>query len=182
MINKEVLDLAMSLKEFSNIKGKEFAYLILKNKKILEEELKVLEQLKREPHPEFENYEKKRIEICEKYSDKDENGRPKMNNGQYVINKHMTHFVNEINTLKTEYPEVIKEVEETDKEFRDFLNSESKADLIKIPADKIPEDIDVKLLVSIKKLIDGKIKMSKLPEDIDLSALEYLEDIVEFDN
>ena len=64
-----------SLNSVSELKGIKFAYSVLKNKRKLEEEIKLFEEVIK-PNPEFEDYERKRIALCEVHSDKDTEGNP----------------------------------------------------------------------------------------------------------
>lgn len=140
MKNRELKDFQEVLERFSKVKGREFAYAIYKNKNIIEAEMKILEQIKRQPHPDFQNYENERTILCITYSEKDESGNPIIDNNRYRITDH-EGFNKDFDELKVKYAEVIKDIEDAEHEYIDFMEKENSIDLYKISIKELPEDI-----------------------------------------
>src|SRR6056297_289326 len=110
MTNNDIISLGDVLNKVSHLRGKKFAYAVFKNKDIIEKEIEYFNQLKKEPHPELQNYEQERTALCVNHSRKDENGNPKQVNGpqgeQYDI-EDMEAFQKDFSELQQKYPEVI---------------------------------------------------------------------------
>lgn len=151
--NKELIELNAVLNEVTNIKGKKFAYMVVKNKSLIEQELKVFEEIKRNPHPDYEKYELERKELCESHSKKDENGNIKSVDGKYDI-EDMGAFQKDFEVLKEKYKEVIDDLQAAEQDFNNFLNDEAKVELVKVKIDDLPDDIDAEFLLKLKSVIE----------------------------
>jgi len=116
--NKEIMSLHAALRSVANInENAKFSYAVAKNMRKFETIVKAM-GLKRVPDtPEFEEYEKFRIELCEQYAKKDENKNPVIQENNYVIEDKIG-FGEDTEDLKTDHPVAIqqlKELEETNK-------------------------------------------------------------------
>lgn len=136
------------LKEY---KGVKFAYGISKNKEKIKSETKSLQEASRqsEKYSEFEN---KRLKLCRKYSKKDNNYNPIIENDNFVL-INQDDFDEEFKILKEEYKDTIKERETQIEEYEKLLGEEIKIDFYKIEMEDIPADITVKHFEVIKDLI-----------------------------
>jgi hypothetical protein len=156
MTNNDVIALGKVLNQVSHLRGKKFAYAVYKNKAIIEKEIEIFNELRKEPHSDFNEYEQERANLCINFSRKDENGSPKKVNGpqgeQYDI-EDMDGFQIEFQKLQDKYPQVIEHLEKTKKEIDDFLNSESEIELVKVSIDDIPEDVDANTIDALKFII-----------------------------
>lgn len=162
MTNRDLIKLNNVLEQLKSVKGKKFAYAVYKNKSLIEDEMKIFEQVKKDPHPDYENYENERLELLNKYSRKDESGNPitvptEDGNRRYDIpEENIQDFQNEFNELREKYPEVIQHLEESSREYEEFLNQESNItdQLVKVKFDDLPEDIDYYFIEAISPMID----------------------------
>ena len=155
MKNKDLMTLSAALKEVSDIKGKNFAYAVFKNKNIIEEELEIFNKLQREPHPEFQNYEQERSILCITHSIKDENGNPQVMNNRYEIDPvQQVEFQSEFEELKDTYKEVIDDMQQAENDYNEFLDKDSEISLIKVKFDELPDEIDAVFLERIKWMIE----------------------------
>jgi hypothetical protein len=101
-----------------------FAYALAKNKKKIREELEDLQMMiDARRVPGFSEYEQKRHELCRKYSEKDEMGNPKTQDGSYVISD-MSAFNSEFVILKEKYKEAITEFDAILSEANKILDEE----------------------------------------------------------
>jgi len=159
MKNKDLAVLMQALSSLTGIKGKEFAYAVFKNKTLIEDELKIFDQLKREPHEDYPNYENERNIVCMNYAQKDDKGNAVVqgpdNNKHYVIEpSSKEEFQNEMNEVQDKYSEVIKDIEEAKNEINEFMEKESSVDLVKITFKDLPDDIDANFIEAIKAMLD----------------------------
>ena len=124
-----------------------FSYILAKNKIALKPEIEILNELKKSS-PDYLEFENKRVELAQKYCDRDSSGTLKIINNQFVI-KEKQLFEEEIIKLKTEYMKPIENREKQLKEYEVFLNE----DIYFTPA---------------------KVKFSYLPSQIESSLMEIL--------
>lgn len=154
MKNHEIFRLRKALDDVSDIKGIKFAYSVLKNKKILDEEIDIFKKTM-EVSEIYNEYDHKRVAICEKYAHLDEHGNPTIVDSQYVITDKES-FEKEFVVLKEEYKVAISD---RNKQISDY--------------DKLmTEDSDI-----ITKL--SKIKFEHLPEDLSAAQLETIQEIID---
>jgi len=135
----------LSKNAFAKSKNTRVLYFTLKNLKKVEEEISIFEKI-REMSPEYQKYDKKRVEICEKYAEKDETGKSVIKNGQYSINEENTIKVNEeIQKLIEENKKVVEEQNVKNKSYVEMLNNDSDVVFYKIKVDELPtEKVDKK--------------------------------------
>jgi hypothetical protein len=159
MKNSDLINLLDAINSLTGVKGKGFAYAIFKNKALIEEEIKIFEQVKREPHPDYPNYENERNIVCINYAKKDENGNP-LKQGvppqqHYVIDPaEMNNFQEEMQEVHEKYAEVLQDMEEAKKDQDEFLAKEAQIDLIKIKFEDLPDDIDANFIDKIKDMVE----------------------------
>lgn len=146
--HKEVLGIYYSLPILGELKGVKFNYGIDKNRKRLKKEVETLEE-RAKPSKEFEEYDKERVKVNEKFSQKNEDGTPKMVTNQqqqvsrYVIDdKRKTEFDKEQDELKIKHKAAVESREAQLKEYREFLEGESDFTPFFIDIDSVPTEIN----------------------------------------
>ena len=89
MKNRELLDLYGALKSMESRKyNVKFSYFLAKNKVVIKDEYKILEEAGK-PSEKFTEYDTKRAQLAHKYADRNENdGQPKVENNNFVIIKN----------------------------------------------------------------------------------------------
>jgi hypothetical protein len=152
MKNKDLFQLKETLKEFSNVKGREFAYAIFKNTELIDAELQIFEKLRRQPHPDYFNYENERSIVCMTHSVRDENGNPKIMNNRYEI-ANMAEFNKDMEELRLKYVDVLRDLDEAEKDFNGFMEKDIEVNLIKIKVSQLPDDIDADKLFKLKDIL-----------------------------
>jgi hypothetical protein len=151
MKNNELYQLAQGLNAVKDLKGVQFAYAVLKNKKIVKDELDILSEAIK-ASPEFEEFDKKRVDIVKKFAEKDESGEAKVIN-QFVVTDNSALDA-AITPLKEEYKKVIEKREKQIEEFNTLLESESTVVAFKIDQASIPNDISVEQLENIRWIVE----------------------------
>lgn len=160
MLNRQLPEIMSSIYKCMDVKGEKFAYALLKNKNKIEPKYELLKERFKKledeiaPIPEYDEYDKKRVELAKKHSRKNEDGsvkikiHPQFQTEQYDI-IDVKKFEDELNVLKEEYKDAIEKKEEQEKE----LNSEK---------DKIfDEEVEIEIHM-----------VSKVPEGISARELE----------
>jgi hypothetical protein len=88
------------------IEDAKVAYALLRTSDKLKSEVKVFEEIIK-PKKEFEEYNRKRQDLCTKYARKDENNQPVIINNQFVFDNREA-FDSEFDPLKAENEEAIE--------------------------------------------------------------------------
>lgn len=119
------------------------AYGIAKNKRIIETEVKSIEEAQRNQKlPDgIEDFEAKRIDLCKEYCDKDKDGKPMVDGNSFVIIENQVVFTEKLTELREEFAEPLQARKDQDKDFREFLKEDVEIDLHKIKIDDMPNNI-----------------------------------------
>jgi len=129
-----------------------FHYLLLKNKRLIEPEVKSLQEAQQPPEG-FQEFENKRLACCNEFCQKDENNEPKLDNGNFLIpDESKEEFECKLEEIKKEHQEVIDTMENRQKEFLSLLKEDVEIDFAPIPLSIMPEAIlggDVDLLFDL---------------------------------
>ena len=127
---KKILD------EVSKYEGTEFAFAVFKNKQLIDKKLKSVDFI-RSISPEVIEYENKRVELCEQYGKKDENGEPVIDNELYVID-NVEEFKIKMEELNNIYEGSINERQKQIEIFNTMMNSEIDFEFVKLNKSEIP--------------------------------------------
>lgn len=156
---KDLLPLFENLQKLSNLKGVKFSYAIARNVVIVKKEVEAIEESLK-PFDEFVEYEKERIELAKKHSEKDEKGNPKIinENGREVfVMKDKAKFDKVFEEFKIKHKVTLDKRQKQIDEYNEFLETESDIEFFKIELSDVPEDISVEQMQGIQLLIkDGK--------------------------
>lgn len=146
MKRRTLLDLWKALANLEGLKHDvRFSYFLAKNKVAIKPEIEALDEAQK-PNAAYLEYEAKRIETAQKFSDKDANGNPKVHNGQFVIFDKRDDFESEIKKLKTKFKTAISGREKQLKEYDGMLDDEVETSLTKIRFSQLPPQIESKYL------------------------------------
>jgi len=160
LTKKQVIDLYQSLVSVGSLKGVQFAYAVAKNLSIIEPEIEAIRKANI-PSDKFNEYDKKRIELAEKHSEK-VNGKAEkiMKNGVEVYNvKDEAKFVEELKKLQSEYEVAITEREAQMKDIDKLLEEEIELLVHTVDIQHIPSDIQAKQMTDIFLMVDESKKV-----------------------
>lgn len=152
MKNIDLFRIRQGLEKLSDRKGVRFAYIVVKNKKILDDELEILRK-SIEPSENFSEFEQKRVELCETHAKKDENGQSILDGGNYVIETKEV-FDKEMTKLREEFKDTLDERIKQQEDYEKLLQQETDVELKKIKFEELPNDITASELEQIKELIE----------------------------
>ena len=129
-----------------------FAYAISKNKKLILEEIKLIEENKPKISEEYEN---ERIEIIKKNSSKDENGNIIWENENTRKPKIETpaNLEKELSELQLKYEKEIEIFNKQLQEHNEFMNEYCEIEIYKIEISDLPEFISQSVMDSIIEMI-----------------------------
>ena len=145
----------------------DYTYFLTKNAKILVEEFKIIEAMKQIEEVDEQKlalYNSKRMQILEKYADRDENGKVKkidLGEGavQYIIEQNADKVEEEGKKLDNEFKEVIEKKNEAIKKYNEFMQKDADdtvvKSLVRINKSMLPEGFDQKDMMVLLDLIDG---------------------------
>jgi len=146
MKRRTLLNLWQALGNLEGLKHDvRFSYFLAKNKVAIKPEIEALDEAQR-ANSAYMEYETKRIETAQKFSDKDANGNPKVHNGQFVIFDKRDEFEKEIKKLKIKFKTAIAEREKQLKDYESMLDEEVEVNLTKIRFSQLPPQIESKYL------------------------------------
>jgi hypothetical protein len=161
MKNYELYSLAdqisKNLESLKYLKGAKFTYSIIKNIELIEKEIETLGKMSK-PSEEFENYDKERLALCEKLSQKDGEGnsvKRDLGNGNYefVIDVNSKEWIDGSNDLRIKYESTIKNREVQINNYNEILNKEVELNFFNIKLDDIPNDVTLELMNILKAFI-----------------------------
>jgi hypothetical protein len=152
MKRKQLFEYLEALNAVSTLKGVKFAYAILKNKKKIEEEVKVLEEIIK-PQDEFVKYENERIQLCTYFSEKNEKNEPIIENNQFKILDKIS-FNEELDKIKTKYIDVLDDREKQINDYNAMVEEEIPVTFDKVSFNDLPQDISSEQLEKIDFMIN----------------------------
>jgi len=122
-----------------------FSYFVAKNKNILQSEIEILEKL-REPSSGYKEYDQKRVDMAQRWADRDEQGNVRTENGSFVLEKNKVKFEKEFTALKNKYKNKIDEFEKQIKDFKNMLEDKTEFYGHKIKVENLPAEIEPQLI------------------------------------
>lgn len=162
MTNQEVLILNDALEqhkeELNKLRGANFAYILNRNVKKLQKEVKDILAIQRIT-PEFEAYEKKRVAICESFTTKDDQGKPKVIMGatgkaEYDLDVNNPEFKKQMDDLRAENKDVLEGQKKIFEDFNAFLKQENTSlSLLTIDLNMVPSEMSVELMNIVELFI-----------------------------
>jgi len=152
MNRNDLANIYSTLNGLTGVYPVKFAYAISRNKKIILEELKMVEEHK----PKIdEAYEKERVEMLVKNAVKNEDGSIDWENVQTQTPKikDMEQLNSDFEELKERYKNVIEKYEQESTEYSNFMEEEVDIDIYKIKIENFPETINQKTMDSLCDII-----------------------------
>jgi len=155
---KELIELWGLIEQHRKIKNSvKFSYWLAKNRKRIQPEVEALEEAI-EPSKSYREYDTERARVAKFYADKDETGKPIIQNASYVVIKQLDEFNNELNLLKERYKDDIEKREKQIEEYNRLLEEDvEEFDGFKISLEDLPDGIEpifIESLMGIGLLIE----------------------------
>ncbi|MDD3302229.1 MAG: hypothetical protein PHN31_01640 [Candidatus Gracilibacteria bacterium] len=156
MKNKDLIRIHNAITGLSNIEGSKFAYAMIKNKKLIRNELENIEGSIFDTEN-YKEYNKLRIELCEKFCEKNQDGScifiNDINGQQSYKIENKKEFEKEILELQEKFKEDIEHKTNQLVEYNKLLDEEINIELFMIKSDDLPNMLTVEQTESIFDLI-----------------------------
>lgn len=161
MKNSDLYQFKAGLEEVSKHGDVDWAIIIVRNRKLVEKEIEILEEL-RKPTEEYQKKFQPELEkLAQKYALRDEHGNiipRKLFDGSFgyeIDPKRRDEYDNELNKLRKNHHKLYTEREEQLNKFTEALKKEvNLKDLQKVNKDSIPSTITGDLLWDIRWMIE----------------------------
>lgn len=99
-------------------------------------------------------FEKERVALLEKFSNRDESDKPVIIDNRYDISEGKTEELRkEMTELTSKYSDDMKRVDSLLSEFQEFLKEEIDVAVVKTSFKTIPETLDLDLFTTVLKLV-----------------------------
>jgi len=132
-----------------NEKNVKYNYLIAINKDKIKSIKEVITEINK-PSKEQNEYQEKRIDLCKKYCDKDDNGNPittkKDNKEIFSGLENNEEFKKEFEQLNEDNKGVIEEIENQSKQLSELLEEEESIEWKKINIDLFPNNTETEII------------------------------------
>ncbi len=119
--------------------NKRFSYALIKNIKIIQEEIEKLNEIIK-PNDEFLKFEDERIQICNSHCVKDENGEPDLDGDEFkIIDKDK--FDESLKPLKEKHNTTLNQRQQQIEKYNSMLDDNIEIELSKVGPDDLPDNI-----------------------------------------
>ena len=159
MKNKDLYTLEVALEKVKDLKGIKFSLCVVKNKKLIKNELEDLQKVKPVTPQQYIEYETKRIELCREYALLDDDGKPTIQNDNYIIDQsRIESFKKAVEKMSKPYKEIIEKYSKEAEDFNKILEEDVILNLYKIDEDELPSEITAEQLEIIYDYLINKEK------------------------
>ena len=147
LTNKDLIELWNVFNCFKEKVPVKFSYFLSRNKNMIKHDIKIMQAECIIPDA-FFDYEEKRVAIAKKYSTKDDNGNPVIEDNVVKFDdKGRFDYEVELKKLNEEYKDTLEEKEKIDKIFEEISNNLiSDYQFYKLKLENYPELIDQKFM------------------------------------
>lgn len=153
MTRTELINFLNGLPIVGNLEGFKLAYAVAKNKRALEAERKLLQEANK-PSAKYQEYEIKRIQLCQKLAEKDDTGQPKIKNGSFVGVKGNPEFEKGMKELDEEFKEALEKNKKMNEENAKMLSEEIEFEMYMVKSDQLPKNITVQQLDILMPMVE----------------------------
>jgi len=153
MKKKELFQMLSVVEQVANLKGSvKFAYAVAKNRKCLQGEVETLKELIK-PSKEIEEFETKRVKLCQDMSEKDENGAPVIKGNVFVM-ADPPAFEAKFKELQEEYKVNLEEHAQKKQDFDTLLEEPSDIEFFKVKLENFPNEISAVQMEWLMNLVE----------------------------
>lgn len=147
----EIVDLYKKIETLPSKNYNKFLlWSIMKTKSVLKTEIDNIVDKERilYAEPKFVEFEQKRIQIVQQFSEKNEDGTFKTENSQYIVAPELREELqNKMTELRAEYSEMLSEREKMFAEYNSYVAENIEVEIVKtafenLPADMTPDEFE----------------------------------------
>ena len=151
MTNRDMFELNQALELVSDMQGSKFASAVAKNKAKVRSIINSLRKVKR--HPKEEEFERRRVEICEKHCERDGDGNPVLEHNAFQGLQGNADFDAEIDDLREEFKALMDHRQKEKDDFNVSLDEEVEVEIHKVAFKDVPESITADQLGRIMPMV-----------------------------
>ena len=160
MRRNELITLLENLEKVKNLTGVKFNYVIDKNKKVLTQEIEDIKNVA-ESSQDFQQYEKQRLLLLQKYAEKEPDGSPKFTQQGGLVkfdipDTEIANFQDDMNVLIDENKSIITARDKQMVEYEKFLSEDIILEFYKLKLSDISDDINGEQFESISVFVDDE--------------------------
>ena len=152
---QELFELWYGLPALANLRGFKLGYAIARTKAKLKIEIEVLQEVLK-PAPAFEEYEKRRMELCRKFAQKDGQGNPMIQGNEFVFGDNRGAFDTEMVPLQEEYAQAIEDRKKQTEDYVAGLKEPLTVEVHTVALEDVPEDVTVSQVEVLIRLIKAE--------------------------
>jgi hypothetical protein len=157
MSRKNIAELWKVLSEFKGAYNKKFSMYLVLNLKRLKPYIDEVAEMQKliEQTPALRELQQKELDIVNKYIERDENGKPLIiNNNSFKISvEHKEKYEEDMLKFQDENKQLLQEITNNKNEYERLMNEEIETDIMEIPFDCIPENIEVDILEKMSTIV-----------------------------
>ncbi len=139
LTKSDILVLWQTLNEIPPVGIFQVGYAFARTKRFIKDEVEDLQEAIK-PSADFVEYDRKRLELCERLAKKDDKGNPVISGVQYVFDNPQ-EFQEELTKLNEEYQEVLTKRDEQITAFNQAMKDSAESRVFKIKASKMPDSL-----------------------------------------
>lgn len=139
LTKSDILVLWQTLNAIPSVESFQVGYAFARTKRFIKDEVEAMQEAIRPP-ADFLEYDRKRIELCEKLAQKDANDNSVIVGGEYVFDSPQK-FQKELSKLTKEYQEVIDKRGEQIAVFNKAMLGPAESQVFMIKASKMPDSL-----------------------------------------
>ncbi len=161
LTKSDILILWQTLNILPSVESFQVGYALARTRRFIKDEVEALQEAIK-PSADFLEYDRKRLELCERLAKKDDKGNPVISGTQYVFDNPQ-EFQEELTKLNEEYQEVLTKRDEQIAAFNKALLEPAGCQVFMVKASKMPD--------SLAPFADGLLPMiiDDLPDEDELS-------------
>jgi len=154
-----------------------FTYAIARTKSYIKDEVEAVQEATTMPES-FQEYDKKRVDLCSKMADKDDDGNPIMNpsGNTFQIIKKADEFAEALEELREECKEALDDHKKWVEDLETLLNDEVDVKIHKVGIDFLPETLTANQLEVIMAMVDDGEEEEEKPKKKKKKAVEEDDD------
>ena len=159
MKNVDLYRLKNGFQAIPNKQGIEFSYAVIKNLRLIDEEIKVIDEMFKPTDDYVKKFKPEVDKLVVKHSEKDDTGSPKLVKNQFdqlvydIKPNNQKKLDEDVVKLEKKFPEIAKKRKQQLEEKEKFLQKENKIKLFKIDKKYLPSDITPMQLGAIFEMV-----------------------------
>lgn len=164
---EEIISIWNVLYKLKDLKTKALSFYTKRNMDLIEKEIEAITTLQQsaEQSEEYKKFIKDRINLCEKFCDKNDDGSSVIVENRYIFSTNPDKVEKQFKKLTDKYFDVISEHDQTVNNLVMLLKEEIEIEIVKIPFNLFPNDINYSEIELIVKETPDEISEILLNED-----------------